>query len=84
VSRDAAAAGKKELVSCAAERNKFCSIYTVTSYKLFSIKTKHDFGLLDMVKKSQLSIKILPRISVKILPRIKNPAKDFCLRGSQC
>jgi hypothetical protein len=30
VSRDAVAAGEEELVSCAAEKSKYCSICTVT------------------------------------------------------
>jgi hypothetical protein len=30
VNRDAAAAGEEQLVSCAAEQNKYCSICTVT------------------------------------------------------
>jgi hypothetical protein len=30
VSHDAVAAGAEELVSCAAEQSKYCSIYTVT------------------------------------------------------
>jgi hypothetical protein len=32
VSRDAVAAGEEQLVSCAAERSKYCSICTVTLY----------------------------------------------------
>jgi hypothetical protein len=30
VSRDAVAAGEEQLVSCAAEQSKYCSIYAVT------------------------------------------------------